>query len=204
MAGQLNRDKFRRPELFLSELLRKSAQGKLSERDDNSRVFYRALVVAVDVVGGRLENPDGQGTLSHVVGGRSIDVPATIGPRNPQNSVKARILTDGADQFIQDDRLRVFWPMFPEHVSVPVKPGEHVYVLFEDEGSQHGLWFSKVSGHEGVNIAPGQSTYSKREKGLSGLFPGARARDDEPELDTDRDASEVLSSGQRLTSLFGR
>ncbi len=196
----LYREKFRKPELFLSELLRKSAQGNISERDENSRVFYRALVVAVDVQGGRLENEAGTGKLTHVMNGKSVDVPANVGPTNPQNSVKARILTDGFDQFITDDRLRVFWPFFPEHVSIPIKPGEHVYVLFEDEGFQHGLWFSKVSGHEGLNRFAGQKSFVA-ESSLANLFPGS-----EPpagDLNTDAAAGEVLGADGKLITLFG-
>lgn len=203
MSSQFDRDKFRRPELFLSELLRKGAQGSFSERDENSRVFFRALVVAVDVVGGRLENPGGDGKLTHVINGKSVDVPATVGPLNPMNSVKARVLTDGGDQFTTDNRLRVFWPFFPEHVSIPIKPGEHVYVLFEDEDFQHGLWFSKVSGHHGVNRKTGQSTYTKAEQGLSGLFPETRSPSPDPDLNTDADAGEVLASDNRLAKLMG-
>ena len=202
MRAPLSREKFRKPELFLSELLRKSAQGRLSERDDNSRVFYRAVVVAVDVNGGRLENSGGDGKLTHVIGGKAIDVPATVGPPNPRNSVKARIVTEGFDQFISDSRLRVFWPFFDEHVSIPIKPGEHVYVLFEDEGFQHGLWFSKVSGHENTNQFQGEKSYLKAGTGLAGLFPETTAPSSEPDLNTDIDASEVLAGDGRLTALM--
>lgn len=203
MSSFQTRDKFRRPELFLSEILRKGSQGLYSERDENSRVFYRALVVAVDVVGGRLENPDGSGRLTHVIDGRDVDVPATVGPPNPQNSVKARVITAGADQFITNDRLRVFWPFLPEHVSVPIKPGEHVYVMFEDEGFDHGLWVTKVPGHEGVNFVAGQSTFGRSsDTTLVSLFHGPPSSGQE--LNTDAAASEVLRSDGRLASLFGR
>lgn len=204
MSAPLHREKFRKPELFFSELLKKGAQGTFAERDDNLRVFYRALVVAVDVHGGRLENETGTGKVTHVINGHSFDSVATLGPSNPRNSVKARLMTDGFDQFIGDDRLRVFWPFFPEHLAIPVKPGEHVYVLFEDENFQHGLWFSKVSGHEGLNRFVGESAYTKSSQGgVSDLFPGSDVSSSSEELNTDLEAGEVLASGNRLSSLFG-
>lgn len=162
-------DKFRRPEILVGEFLRKGVQSKFLERGENVPVLYRALVVAVDVEGGRLENPAGEGTVSHLIDNRAIETPATVGPSNPRNSLKARILSGGFDQFIHDNRLRVFWPFFPDHLAPPVKPGEHVYVAFEDPDFQHGLWFSKVSGHEGANFVRGESTYS-REKTLKERF----------------------------------
>lgn len=196
------REKFRKPELFFSEVIKKSARGSFVEKDENSRVFFRAVVAAVDVRGGLLENESGIGVVTHFIDGRSIDFRANIGPLNPKNSVKARILTDGFDQFVSDDRLRVFWPFFPEHVSVPVKPGEHVYVLFEDEGFEHGLWFSKVSGHESTNLFRGQDSFRNRSsESLASLF--GQADVSQAELDTDLAAGESLSENDRLSSLFG-
>lgn len=199
MSVNMNRDKFLRPELVLSDLLKKGMRNEFREKDDISSNMLRALVVAVDVEGGKLENPDGSGTVEHEIEGRAYDVPAVIGPANPKNSVKARIISGGLDQFLNDDALRVFWPFFPEHISVPIKPGEHVYVMFEGEDMQHGLWVAKVAGHENLNYFRGRSSF-KDGGSLSSNFPDDPPRD-EPKLDSDDSSTESKSEG-RLKNLF--
>ncbi len=196
------RERFQRPELFLSDLLKRAARGAFVERDESPALFFRALVVAVDTVGGALENDDGSGSVTHDRGGRGTTFPAVVGPRNPRGSLKARILSDGYDQFVSDDRLRVFWPLFPEHSSLPVKPGEHVYVMFEDADREHGLWVAKVSGHEDVNLYLGErSSTDDRQQGKGDLFGDPSSP--EPRLDTDRAASERLVRDGDMAALFG-
>lgn len=203
---QFFKDKFRRPELFLSELLRKSAQGRFHEVDENVPFLYRAAVIAVDVEGGKLQNPGGSGKVTHTFNGKSIDVPAIDGPENPKNSIKGRIMTEGFDQFFSDDDLRVFWPFFPEHNGLPIKPGEHVYVLFEDADFQHGLWISKVPGHEGANFVRGEKQFEKASAGSkTEMFPDSAGtkKDDTDQLNTDQGAGEGQTGDDRLKKLFG-
>lgn len=199
-----DRDKFRRPELLFQEILRKGAQGAYYERDELIPFLHRALVIGVDVVGGLLENPSANGKVEHNVDGKKYDVPARTGPENPPNSIKARIITDGDDKFATDDNLRVFWPFFPENISVPIKPGEHVYVVFEDSEQMHGLWVTKIPGHNGVNYAPGKKFFKPLEANpLASKFPDSAAvsSPDEKKFDKDSDAAET-TPGNKLSSLF--
>lgn len=199
-------EKFRRPELFLSELLKRSAQGLVKDSEEQTTFLHRAVVVAVDVIGGKLENPFGNGFVNHVIDGKSVDVPATVGPLNPPDSVKARIIANGLDQFVGDRELRVFWPLFPEHMSSPIKPGEHVYVVFEDSDMQHGLWFCRVPGQDGANFFRGQDSFKNDSSTpLSGFFPDSSGgdRSSEETFDTDRSASESLINEGRLSALLG-
>lgn len=161
-------EKYKRPELFLQELLSKYAKGQILDSTTNNQPFMRAVVLAVDVVGGRLSNPDGEGTID--VGKEKYK--AVIGPPNPQNSIKARIITRGFDRFFTDDDVGVYWPMTQnDHMSIPVKPGEHVYVMFEDEHFEHGLWLFKVAGHDDANFFEGIKAYkSSVEKNAMGYF----------------------------------
>jgi hypothetical protein len=149
-------DWYRRPEQILAELIDKTARG------EKERSQYRAVVIAVDLDGGKLQNPDGSGEL--IVKGRdgkSRSFKALIGPPNPRGSVKARILTDAFDALLEDQDLRVFWPMFPQDLSgTPATPGEHVYVMFEDVGMAHGIWITRVAGHESANSADGTESYT--------------------------------------------
>ena len=199
MPKSQNIDSWRRPELFLAEVINKSARGELRSEEDNVRIWYRAVVLAVDVNGAKLENPNGEGELEHVTNGRSTSITANVGPANPRNSLKARIITNELDQFLDDEDLKVFWPMMPEHDSIPIKPGEHVYVTFEDESFEHGLWLGKVSGHEGVNFFQGESSFTtSSDDKLNNLFS---TEESEEEPSNDKIAGGRLSS-KKLNNLF--
>lgn len=202
MAKFQDLEKFRRPEMFLAELLNKSVRGELSDKEENPRLWYRALVVAVDVEGGKLENPDGDGVVTHLINGKSVDTPARLGPVNPRNSIKARLITDEFDQFVEDSDLKIYWPMMGEHDAIPIKPGEHVYTTFEDRDFKHGLWFGKVAGHENVNFFRGQDSFTLNQESsrLASKF------DDSPKSEvkvanTDADATGRKAS-QSLSKLY--
>lgn len=149
-------DWFRRPELILADMIRRHAVSDARERH-----YRRAVVVAVDLEGGQLQNEDGSGSMTVTDrSGRVRSYPALAGVRNPRGSVKARILTDGLDRLLADDDLRVFWPLLPQdQLAIPISPGEHVYVVFEDEGMSNGLWISRVPGQESANSFAGVDSY---------------------------------------------
>jgi hypothetical protein len=197
------RQKLIQPELFLGELIRKYAQGKFLERDDSIPILFRAVVVAVDAIGGKLENKDGKGVVSYELDNKNHTFNANVGPSNPKNSIKARIITEGFDQFFADNDLRVFWPFFPEHITLPIKPGEHVYIMFEDNKFEHGLWVCKIPGHENVNFYRGQNSFSKEDKKLSGLFADtAQVKKEDKSTNTDAAASERLVNDDKLRNKF--
>lgn len=151
MSSPVFNEKFRRPTIGLVEVLKKGAGGLYRERGQYAPFMFRALVIAVDPFGGKLETPDGQaedGKLDqrvtdqegNVLGVYQVD--PTRGPRNPKNSLRARILSSNMDQFVDDDSLRTYWPLFPGLSNPSV--GELVYVVFEDEETLHGLWVAPV------------------------------------------------------------
>lgn len=106
------------PERILSNLLQDYVTGAL----DDYTFLYRASVVAIDQVGGQLET----------------------NPPNPKNSIRARVITNGRDKDTDDADLTVFWPLFPFDV-MPLKEGEHVYIVFEDAAiKRHGLWLTRI------------------------------------------------------------
>lgn len=149
-------DWFRRPELIFGDLIDRHGRG------DKDRTYYRAVVMAVDLEGGLLQNPDASGQVQVPQrDGSTKSFKALVGPANPRGSIKARILTDGLDRLIDDQSLKVFWPMFPQDlVGTPVSPGEHVYIVFEGEGMANGLWVSRVAGHESANSFDGTKSYT--------------------------------------------
>ncbi len=149
-------DWYRRPELVLADLIRSRAID-----DERTRNYRRAVVLAVDLNGGLLQNKSGSGSVSvRNRDGQTKTYPALPGIDNPRGSVKARILTDGLDRLLADEDVRVFWPLFPQdQFSVPISPGEHVYVVFEDEGLTHGLWVSRIPGQDSANSFRGTDSY---------------------------------------------
>ena len=151
-------DSFRRPESFFSSILKREALGI-----DRDRFLRRATVIAVDLEGGLLQNKNGSGELIFKDrSGSEVRVKAIVGPPNPRGSIKARILTDGFDRLLGNDDLRVFWPLFPQdQIGTPIAPGEHVYIIFEDDDMTHGMWISRVSGHDSANAFIGSESYDE-------------------------------------------
>lgn len=123
MRRPIQSDDIRNPSQLFDNLVMDYVEGAL----DETRVLYRATVVAVDNVGSQFESE----------------------PPNPKHSIKARIITNGYNSLTSDDDLPIFWPLF-SHVEMPIKEREHVYVLFEDENKTHGLWLTRIS--EPLNV----------------------------------------------------
>lgn len=153
-------DWYRKPEIILADLLGKAARDEIASSND--KFLYRALVLAVDVDGGKLQNQNGTGEIvvkTENSGNKTYK--AIIGLDNPRGSVKARILTDGFDRLLDDDEVAVFWPMLPyDQFGIPISPGEHVYVIFENKSKSHGMWLSRVSGHESASSFEGVKSYT--------------------------------------------
>lgn len=207
-------EKFRRPSISFTEMLKKGAGGAFREKDEYTPFMYRALVIAVDTEGGKLENTKGEpmGDKLHVqVQGPSgkllatYDVSPTRGPINPKNSVRARIVSNNMDQVIDDDNLRTYWPLFPgaENPS----PGELVYVVFEDDSMIHGLWLARVpmplpdpndpdAPKSNKNLMLMSDQLRDIQRGVKEVFNDSRS----PTVTTS--SGQVVKKPQRLTSLF--
>jgi len=132
------------PERILNKLLRDYVEGRLG----NSPPIQKASVLQVDIVGASIAGPD-------------TDRPDE--PPNPRNSVLARVITDSADRYTPDEQLPVFWPLFTHDV-LPIKEGEHVYVIFEDLEQTHGFWLGRVPEPKDIhnlNLTPGTKRYTE-------------------------------------------
>lgn len=196
------REKFRRPELILGDLLKSAAKGHLLDQETNVPFLFRAIVLAVDTVGGQLENATGTGTVSvKEKTGSVVSYKATVGPKNPKNSIKAKIISDGFDQFFSKDEIRTFWPFFGDHLSFPIKQHEHVYVFFEDKDFEHGLWLTKVSGHENLNFFNGTDSFTYKRVSAIDNFDDSRVQ--ASERFKDEDYVSDSSQKQNLNDLFG-
>lgn len=83
---------------------------------------------------------------------------------NPRNSILARVTTFGIDRSLKDEDLDVFWPLFPFDV-MPIKEGEHVYVMFEDNiNKRHGMWVTRIPepfNVDNLNLVPAEKKYQE-------------------------------------------
>jgi len=210
-------EKYRRPSISLNEVIKKGAGGVYVEKGDFTPTIFRALVIAVDSEGARLENRSGT-----LIGGTPLtqkvidangstlaqyDISPTVGPDNPRNSVRARVITDNVDLFIGDDDLRTYWPLLP-NVQLP-SPGEVIYVTYEDADRLHGLWIAKApmpidrehpDADNRNQILIGDVL--KQTQGKTTLFPDTQANAGTP-LGSDNKQIAPKSDTHRLSRLFG-
>jgi hypothetical protein len=62
----------------------------------------------------------------------------------PVNSVIARIVSNNGG--VSPQQNTILFPLFSSHIMLPIKPGEHVYAIFEDSGFKNnklGFWISR-------------------------------------------------------------
>jgi hypothetical protein len=117
----------------------------------------------------------------------------------PRNSIIARpVMSKGAGAA---DKVMVLFPFFPPHLSLPAKPGEHVWAIFEQPDakvSEIGYWMCRVVGPDFVEDV--NYTHMDRQfdpsflPGLSDVFNGT----DNPIYEF-RNGAVDSKSGQRYT-----
>ena len=78
----------------------------------------------------------------------------------PRNSILANVISKGKGK--KEVKQHVCFPFFSSHLSLPLKPGEQVWVMFETlEGSQErGYWLSRI--HEPVFVEDLNYTHGDR------------------------------------------
>ena len=106
--------------------------------------FYRAVVVDIlnDI---SLYSPEEIQALQQEVENPGILVDA------PRNSIIARVVTNAKDR--RTGSSIVLYPFLPPHLSLPIKSGEHVWVIFENEftSKRVGYWMWRISEPEFVD-----------------------------------------------------
>jgi len=124
--------------------------------------FVRALVS--DVLDNPVEKKSTRQTISEYAG-------KIAGDENlkniPRNSLAVKILSNAESKTNGSDSGEVIcYPFFSSHISMPIKPGEEVWVMFEEydppSRSAIGYWISRVHGPrhvEDVNYAYSRRSY---------------------------------------------
>lgn len=92
----------------------------------------------------------------------------------PRNSIICRLISDGRGKS-EEAKSIICYPFFSSHVSMPVKAGEQVWIIYERPAApsqKRGYWISRIAEAlfvEDANFTHGDrrnqfSTYEKREK----------------------------------------
>lgn len=124
--------------------------------------FVRAIVTDV------LTNPAQKGNTRKTISEYAGKVAGDENLKHlPRNSVVVKILSNGESKTNGgDDGEVICYPFFSSHFSMPVKPGEEVWVMFEEYNppgrSAIGYWISRIHGPrhvEDVNYAYNRRTY---------------------------------------------
>lgn len=78
----------------------------------------------------------------------------------PPNTIIGRHVRDGASTGAEESQY--FFPMFPPHIMFPIKAGEHVWVFYEENKSNHfGFWLFRIS--EPRNVDDLNQTHADRK-----------------------------------------
>jgi hypothetical protein len=163
--------------------------------------FVRALVVDV------LSNP----SQSEIPTRKTISEYArkVAGDENlknlPRNSLAVKILSNAESKSNGGDEGEVIcYPFFSSHLSMPVKPGEEVWVMFEEYDppgrSAIGYWISRVHGPrhvEDANYAYNRRTYKTSTSSASSK---KRTSDKFSEKESDSSLAADPSSPKQLDS----
>jgi len=123
----------------------------------------------------------------------------------PRNSIVVKILSNGESKSNGgDDGEVICYPFFSSHFSMPVKPGEEVWVMFEEYSppgrSAIGYWISRVHGPrhvEDVNYAYNRRTY---KTSTSSATTKKRTSDKFADRESEATQSNDASSPKQLDS----
>lgn len=99
--------------------------------------FEKGVVIAI------YTGPDSLSEISLQLTKARIDIPIE---RIPRNSVVVRRISRGLDQ--GGDSYSLCFPFFSSHISMPVKPAEVVWVIFDRDNKTTGYWLSRVHGDQ--------------------------------------------------------
>lgn len=117
-----------------------------------SRFFYRAVVVDVVFDLDAVQEQIKENLLDNLIHPELLETA-------PRNSIVARVITDGAAR--RNKITTVFYPAM-SHTHEPVKPGEQVWVFFENPMTHDfGFWLSRIV--EPIDIDDPNFTHADRK-----------------------------------------
>ena len=91
------------------------------------------------------------------IGDMAVENPQYV-DKMPRNSIFARLISDGMGK--SQKGSQIFYPFFSPHLSMPVKSGEQVWVIFETPGSSLGYWICRKA----TNLAVDDLNYTHLDR----------------------------------------
>jgi hypothetical protein len=124
-------------------------------RENRTTAYFRRVIV-VDIINdpASLSDEDIESLKQRV----KQDFLVTTLPRN--TVIGKHVRASGRSSYDEE----VFYPFFSSHLSLPVKPGEHVWVFYEgdsDAREDRGFWLSRI--HERRDVEDTNYTHSDRQ-----------------------------------------
>jgi len=124
-----------------------SAKDKISDpgaassvkKGTGGRVLYAAVVV--DIFTNPANLTDEQ--KSKIKSGSPGSSNPKVVDKMPRNTISAYIVSDGAVK--SNPKPRILYPFFSPHLSMPIKPGEQVWVIFANGIESQGFWMTRIS-----------------------------------------------------------
>ena len=140
--------------------------GSTQNIPDRQRILYEAVVndVIVNPAIDLEKNPanDPEVTLREsLMAGKNKVINTTLVNKMPRNSIIATIVSDREGW---SPKLEIFYPFFSGHLSLPVKPGEKIWVIYDSvkrTKSGKGYWITRIVTSE--NIDDINYTHADRE-----------------------------------------
>lgn len=189
-----------------NDVVKSSSARKSVKSDTGQAEFPIEKAVVVDVCTGY-----NQAEISEYMEQSDSSIPLD---RIPRNSCIVRRVSEGADSAAPSNVL--VYPFFSSHISMPVKAGETVWVIFDRNVKSIGYWLSRVHGDvtsEDVNFShydrsftpktPAQTTPGTVEK-ASGPKDKVAPKEDFPNLSLKQNPDGANSFYEIATSNVGK
>jgi len=143
-----------------------SDDSKKGQRSSQGRILYEAIVTNFfsNPEEDLQKNPPNDSTLTYresLEKGLNKVTNSFLISRMPRCSITAIVTSEGAAW--GDSQPEIFYPLFP-HMTLPVKPGEKVWVIYETANrkkSSRGYWISRIAAD--IKVDDPNYTHKDRE-----------------------------------------
>jgi hypothetical protein len=138
-----------------------------------SLFIYRYVILDIIVDSHEMfilpSDDDVKKSIDHLISKYEVKNPGYL-KHAPRNSLIAKRINDMLSP--DDSGSLILYPFFPSHLSLPCKPGEHIWVFFESQNDKSiGYWISKIPTYDFVDDVNHQH-YPRVDDGT--MFPSAR------------------------------
>jgi len=156
--------------------------GDLRRRLSRSRRILYSAVVTEFITNPGIFSDDEAESLK--VGEMSVQNPQYV-DKMPRNSILARLISDGKGR--SQKKPQIFYPFFSPHLSMPVKTGEQVWVIFETPDASLGYWISRKA----TNLSVDDLNYTHLDRVTVSRPTGELTTKEKYDSSSDTDSSDL-------------